>query len=207
MLNPPWQLPNSQKAESTTYSSLCITMSWLTSIFFGAYILLVGGWATPLKNMSSSIGMMKATPINMGKQSKWQPNHQPDFYIFFSCGTLSSSVSTWTKWVSQSSTSRSPQTPRWRVPWHCLGRQAPHGAPADPWLVAKKTHETRGGWGWKQNKNIYFRPYHGAVQRWGILHGLLLVIKLGLLEDVPFTAIFPAVNLRLMGAFPGSYVW
>ena len=37
---------------------------------------LVGGWATPLKNMSSSVGMMKAT------QYFWEhkidvPNHQP----------------------------------------------------------------------------------------------------------------------------------
>ena len=37
---------------------------------------LVGGSATPLKNMSSSIGMMRF-PINMGKCQKWQPNHQP----------------------------------------------------------------------------------------------------------------------------------
>ena len=38
---------------------------------------LVGGWATPLKNMSSSIGMI-SNPILMGKCQKWQPNHQPD---------------------------------------------------------------------------------------------------------------------------------
>ena len=37
---------------------------------------LVGGWATPLKNMSSSIGMIR-NPILMGKCQKWQPNHQP----------------------------------------------------------------------------------------------------------------------------------
>ena len=30
--------------------------------------ILVGGWATPLKNMSSSIG-----------NKKWQPNHQPAY--------------------------------------------------------------------------------------------------------------------------------
>ena len=34
--------------------------------------LLVGGWATPLKNMSSSIGMMNF-PIFLGKCQKWQP--------------------------------------------------------------------------------------------------------------------------------------
>ena len=38
------------------------------------------GWwarATPLKNMSQSIGMM-TFPILMGKCKKWQPNHQPE---------------------------------------------------------------------------------------------------------------------------------
>ena len=37
------------------------------------------GWwarATPLKNMSSSIGMIR-NPIFLGKCQKWQPNHQP----------------------------------------------------------------------------------------------------------------------------------
>ena len=37
---------------------------------------LVGGWATPLKNMSSSIGMMTATQY-FWEHKKWQPNHQP----------------------------------------------------------------------------------------------------------------------------------
>ena len=39
------------------------------------------GWwarATPLKNMTSSIGMM-TYPTKMGKCQKWQPNHQPAF--------------------------------------------------------------------------------------------------------------------------------
>ena len=33
---------------------------------------LVGGWATPLKKMSSSIGMIR-NPISMGKENSWQP--------------------------------------------------------------------------------------------------------------------------------------
>ena len=40
-----------------------------------------GWWArgkTPLKNMSSSIGMMTATQLNGKIQNWWQPNHQPD---------------------------------------------------------------------------------------------------------------------------------
>ena len=37
---------------------------------------LGGGWAPPLKNMSSSIGMIR-NPIFLGKFKKWQPNHQP----------------------------------------------------------------------------------------------------------------------------------
>ena len=41
---------------------------------------LVGGWATPLKNMSSSIGMMIP---NILENKKWQPNHQPDIDIIW----------------------------------------------------------------------------------------------------------------------------
>ena len=41
--------------------------------------ILVGGWATPLKNMSSSIGMM--TFPTEWENKKWQPNHQP-VYLF-----------------------------------------------------------------------------------------------------------------------------
>ena len=37
---------------------------------------LLGGWATPLKNMSSSIGMMRF-PQYEWENKKWQPNHQP----------------------------------------------------------------------------------------------------------------------------------
>ena len=33
----------------------------IISIAYLLYCILVGGWATPLKNMSSSIGMMTAT--------------------------------------------------------------------------------------------------------------------------------------------------
>ena len=39
---------------------------------------MVGGWATPLKNMSPSVGMMKV-PI-YGKM-KNVPNHQPDGHL------------------------------------------------------------------------------------------------------------------------------
>ena len=39
-------------------------------------LVLVGGWATPLKNMSSSIGMIRH-PIFLGKCQS-QPNHQPE---------------------------------------------------------------------------------------------------------------------------------
>jgi hypothetical protein len=42
------------------------------------YIVLVGGKTTPMKNMSSSVGMM-TFPI-YGK-IKHVPNHQPEWYI------------------------------------------------------------------------------------------------------------------------------
>ena len=40
---------------------------------------LSGWWAraTPLKNMSSSIGMIIPNPIYFWENKKWQPNHQP----------------------------------------------------------------------------------------------------------------------------------
>ena len=41
---------------------------------------LVGGWATPLKNMSSSIGMIIPTQY-FWENKKWQPNHQPVIFI------------------------------------------------------------------------------------------------------------------------------
>ena len=44
------------------------------SVECGIFFLLVGGWATPLKNMTSSIGMIR-NPI-YGK-IKNVPNHQP----------------------------------------------------------------------------------------------------------------------------------
>ena len=42
-------------------------------------MLLVGGIATPLKNMSSSIGMMTFPPE--WKNKSYVPNHQPDMCI------------------------------------------------------------------------------------------------------------------------------
>ena len=39
--------------------------------------LLVGGWATPLKNMK--VNWDDEIP-NIWKNKKWQPNHQPDYY-------------------------------------------------------------------------------------------------------------------------------
>ena len=52
---------------------------WNTPHMYIYIYILVGGWATPLKNMTSSIGMMRF-PILMGTCQKWQPNHQPDIY-------------------------------------------------------------------------------------------------------------------------------
>ena len=49
---------------------------------------LVGGWATPLKNMSSSIGMM--TFPTEWENKKWQPNHQPVIHVNF--GWLSKKI-------------------------------------------------------------------------------------------------------------------
>ena len=60
----------SLKKDGLTFFTVIV---WVNSRPWGN---LVGGWATPLKSMSSSIGMMKF-PI-YGKK-KWQPNHQPDW--------------------------------------------------------------------------------------------------------------------------------
>ena len=43
---------------------------------------LVGGWPTPLKNMTSSVGMMKF-PIHGKIKNVW--NHQPDYTIVLLC--------------------------------------------------------------------------------------------------------------------------
>ena len=53
---------------------------WLfnTAIENGQFMLLVGGWATPLKNMSSSVRMMTETQYEW-ENKKWQPNHQPGY--------------------------------------------------------------------------------------------------------------------------------
>ena len=56
-----------------------LTGMLLVSTLFAAILVqvkLVGAWATPLKNMSSSVGMMKATQY-FWENKKWQPNHQP----------------------------------------------------------------------------------------------------------------------------------
>jgi hypothetical protein len=42
-----------------------------------SYTLLVGGIPTPLKNMSSAVGMM-TFPYNMESHKIHVPNHQPD---------------------------------------------------------------------------------------------------------------------------------
>ena len=47
-------------------------IGWLNSLYN-----LVGGWATPLKNMSSSVGMM-TFPIY---EKKHVPNHQPVYVL------------------------------------------------------------------------------------------------------------------------------
>ena len=47
-------------------------------------LYLVGGWATPLKNMSSSIGMIRNSQY-FWENKKLQPNHQPDTF-WFDCG-------------------------------------------------------------------------------------------------------------------------
>ena len=47
------------------------------------YTYLVGGIPTPLKNMSSSVGMM-TFPINMESHKIHVPNHQQDIYIWVS---------------------------------------------------------------------------------------------------------------------------
>ena len=58
--------------------------------------ILVGGWATPLKNMSSSIGMIIATQYSW-ENAKFMAtiHHQPVFLILQGCPVLRSMISTW----------------------------------------------------------------------------------------------------------------
>jgi hypothetical protein len=55
------------KAQESTEETV-----WL----FIGYLLLVGGIPTPLKNMSSSVGMIIP---NVWRKKKHVPNHQPDW--------------------------------------------------------------------------------------------------------------------------------
>ena len=67
---------------ATTSRSADDVVRWLVLAFRFFFVVghnfeLVGGWATPLKNMSSSIKGWLLFPILMGKFKKWQPNHPP----------------------------------------------------------------------------------------------------------------------------------
>ena len=86
--------------------------------------MLVGGSATPLKNMNSSLGRI-SNPILMGKCQKWQPNHQPAW--------------NWMIWFGGNPICGNPQMMRWqpiidvhRCSWHirwslCLLVEVPKG--------------------------------------------------------------------------------
>ena len=50
------------------------------------YTYLVGGWATPLKNMTSSVGMIR-NPILMETYISDVPNHKPDICIYIYINT------------------------------------------------------------------------------------------------------------------------
>ena len=56
------------------------TIRVVTLVYSNLISILAGGWPNPLKNMSSSVGMMKF-PTN-GK-IKHVPNHQPYIYILW----------------------------------------------------------------------------------------------------------------------------
>ena len=57
-VDPRWQRPYSQGSTSPGLNAVQEEILWISDIF------PVGGWATPLKNMSSSIGMMIIPKIN-----------------------------------------------------------------------------------------------------------------------------------------------
>ena len=56
------------------------------------YLLLVGGWATPLKNMSSSVGI---TIPNLWKNKSHVPNHQTDWYLTVMLNAGFTHLDTW----------------------------------------------------------------------------------------------------------------
>ena len=65
-------------------------------VYSEQYVTLVGGWATPLKNMSSSIGMMKfPTYGKIWENRKWQPNHQPDTILILNQTAHLDGLSMW----------------------------------------------------------------------------------------------------------------
>ena len=87
---------------------------------------LVGGWATPLKNMSSSIGMMRF-PTEW-ENKKWQPNHQPDYHcnskwhmvkwsLFYLSGCSSSGYLVYREWSLGQQLASEPSSvlPVWNI--------------------------------------------------------------------------------------------
>ena len=87
-----WWKKKSENMDTWTWyiMILCLMMvyfislsEWLAAIGTATTLcirkvgILVGGWPTPLKHMSSSVGMMKF-PIYIYGQIKYVPNHQPE---------------------------------------------------------------------------------------------------------------------------------
>ena len=102
--NPPWLVESSRQKTMWPFPAIQHwSVDTIQSILHDRYhqlsllsiIYLVGGWGTPLKNMTSSIGMMNF-PI-YGK-IKNVPNHQP-FIIWVICQWLSHHIRTEFSWV------------------------------------------------------------------------------------------------------------
>ena len=72
---------------------------------------LVGGWATPLKNMSSSIGMMIATQYEW-ENAKFMAtiHHQP----------LNTAQGTQDSFFAHQGSTKNPWPQRWTLPFHGL---------------------------------------------------------------------------------------
>ena len=75
-----WTLWASEACQCSVTKPVDAAEEWWVLAWPEQTQVLVGGWATPLKNMSSSIGMIIP---NIWENKKWQPNHQPqvDFVV------------------------------------------------------------------------------------------------------------------------------
>ena len=110
------------------YFTLAFSQLGSTIHFFGEFLL--GGWATPLKNISSSVGMMKCPTGKNTKKSS--PKHRFQISIVPLLGQ------------SRPSSPRTPRSPDHRVSEAPLATSVPWIPMATPMFACDQIRSTEG---------------------------------------------------------------